>query len=77
MNAWIVTAQDAPASAMARGLEQAGWSCTRFEDAEAMAQLAASEPPDAFLVLEPCPPWGAAGLLSRLGPRTTMRSRPV
>jgi two-component system, cell cycle response regulator len=67
MNLWLVTAQDAPGSALARGLEEAGWSCTRFGDGEALEQAAGGgEPPDAFVVVEPCPPWGATGLVSRL-----------
>jgi two-component system cell cycle response regulator len=66
MNLWLVTAQDAPGSALARGLEEAGWVCTFFADGEAADRAASAESPDAFLVVEPCPPWGAAGLLSRL-----------
>ena len=66
MNLWLVTAQDAPASALARELEEAGWACTRFADGEAVEAAAGSEAPDAFVVVEPCRPWGAAGLLSRL-----------
>ena len=77
MNVWIVTAQDAPASAIARGLEQAGWVCTRFRDGEAVEQAAATEPPDGFVVLDPCPPWGVAGLLSRLRAKDTEVGRPV
>jgi two-component system, cell cycle response regulator len=77
MNVWIATAQDAPASAIARGLEQAGWACTHFKDGEAVAQAAATGPPDAFVVLDPCPPWGAAGLLSRLRAKDREVGRPV
>ncbi len=66
MNLWLVTAQDAPWSALVRGLEEAGWTVTRHDDGEAMEQAAVTEPPDAFLVVEPCPPWGATTLLSRL-----------
>lgn len=77
MNVWIVTAQDAPASAIARGLEQAGWGCTRFQEGEAVLQAAATEPPDGFVVLDPCPPWGAAGLLSRLRAKDGEVGRPV
>jgi diguanylate cyclase (GGDEF)-like protein len=66
MNLWLVTTQDAPGSALARGLEEAGWSCSRFEDGEALEQATAGGAPDAFVVVEPCPPWGAAGLVSRL-----------
>lgn len=66
MNLWLVTAQDAPGSALVRGLEDAGWSCTRFADGEGVEQAAAGDVPDAFLILEPCAPWGATGLLSRL-----------
>ncbi|MGZ6069776.1 MAG: GGDEF domain-containing response regulator [Myxococcaceae bacterium] len=77
MNVWIVTAQDAPASAIARGLEEAGWVCTHFRDGEAVAQAAATEPPDGIVVLDPCPPWGAAGLLSRLRAKDTEVGRPV
>ena len=66
MNLWLVTAQDPPGGALVRGLEDAGWSCTRFADGEAVEQAAGSDVPDAFVILEPCAPWGAAGLLSRL-----------
>lgn len=66
MNLWLVTAQDPPEGALVRGLEAAGWSCTRFADGEAVERAAGSDAPDAFLILEPCAPWGAAGLLSRL-----------
>jgi two-component system cell cycle response regulator len=66
MNLWLVTAQDAPASALVGGLEDAGWACTRFEDGEAVSTAAETDAPDALLVVEPCPPWGATGLLSRL-----------
>jgi diguanylate cyclase (GGDEF)-like protein len=66
MNLWLVTAQDAPGSALERGLEEAGWSCTRFEDGEALEATTGGEAPDAFVVVEPCPPWGATGLVSRL-----------
>ena len=72
MNLWLVTAKDAQGSALARGLEEAGWSCTRFADGEAVEQAAGGEPPDAFVVVEPCPPWGATGLVSRL--RSTLDS---
>lgn len=77
MNVWIVTAQDAPASAIARGLEEAGWACTRFRDAEAVEAAAATEPPDGLVLLEPCPPWGVAGLLSRLRSKESEAARPV
>ena len=40
MNLWLVTAQDPPGGALVRGLEDAGWSCTRFADGEAV-ELAA------------------------------------
>jgi len=66
MNLWLVTAQDAPASALVGGLEGAGWACTRFGDGESVVKAAESDAPDAFLVVDPCPPWGATGLLSRL-----------
>lgn len=66
MNLWLVTAQDAPASGLVGGLEGAGWACTRFADGEAVVKAAETGAPDAFLVVEPCPPWSAAGLLSRL-----------
>jgi len=66
MNLWLVTAQDASASALVGGLEDAGWSCTHFGDAESVEKAAESDVPDAFLVVEPCAPWGASGLLSRL-----------
>ena len=66
MNLWLVTAQDAPGSALARGLGDAGWTCTRFSDGESVEEAAGPDAPDAFVVVEPCPPWGAAGLLSRL-----------
>src|SRR5512144_612107 len=66
MNLWLVTAQDAPGSALARGLGDAGWTCTRFSDGESVEEAAGADAPDAFVVVEPCPPWGAAGLLSRL-----------
>jgi len=75
MNLWLVTAQDAPGSALARGLEQAGWSCTRFPDGEAME--GADGKPDAVVLVEPCPPWGAAGLLSRVRATEPNGSRPV
>ncbi len=76
MNLWLVTTQDAPVSALARGLEEAGWALTRFEDGEAVDRAASLESPDAFLVVEPCPPWGAAGLLSRVRAKTDA-GRPV
>jgi len=66
MNLWLVTAQDPPGGALVRGLEDAGWGCTRFADGEAVEQAVGSDVPDAFVILEPCAPWGAAGLLSRL-----------
>ena len=66
MNLWLVTAQDASASALVGGLEDAGWSCTHFGDTESVEKAAESDVPDAFLVVEPCAPWGASGLLSRL-----------
>jgi two-component system, cell cycle response regulator len=66
MNLWLVTAQDAPASALVDDLEDAGWSCTHFGDGESVEKAAASDAPDAFVVVEPCAPWGASGLLSRL-----------
>ena len=72
MNLWLVTAKDAPGSALARGLEEAGWSCTCFADGEAVEQATDGEAPDAFVVVEPCPPWGATGLVSRL--RSTLDS---
>jgi diguanylate cyclase (GGDEF)-like protein len=76
MNLWLVTAQDAPGSALARGLEESGWSCTRFTDGEAVEQATGGEAPDAFVIIEPCPPWGASGLVSRL--RSTLDSdRPL
>ncbi|HSP19823.1 MAG TPA: hypothetical protein VLQ79_09920, partial [Myxococcaceae bacterium] len=77
MNVWIVTAEDAPANVIARGLEHAGWACRRFEDAEAADQAARTEPPDAYVVLDPCPPWGVAGLLSRLRESDAEAGRPV
>ena len=77
MNVWIVSAQDAPASAIAGALDQAGWVCTRFEDAEAVERAAATEPPDAYVLLDPCPPWGVAGLLSRLRAKENEAGRPV
>jgi two-component system, cell cycle response regulator len=77
MNAWVVSAQDAPASALTHALEQAGWTWTRFQDGEAAAEASASEPPDAVVVVEPCPPWGAAGLLSRLRSKANDTARPV
>jgi two-component system NtrC family sensor kinase len=76
MNLWLVTAQDAPGSALARGLQEAGWTCTGFADGEAVDRAASVESPDAFLVVEPCPPWGAEGLLSRLQAKTDA-GRPV
>src|SRR5262249_21547861 len=66
MNLWLVTAQGAPGSARVRGLEGAGWRCTRLADGEAVEQGAAGDAADAFLILEPCAPWGATGLVSRL-----------
>ena len=75
MNLWLVTAQDAPGSALARGLEQAGWSCTRFADGEAL--IGADGKPDAVVLVEPCPPWGAAGLLSRIRATEQDGGRPV
>jgi two-component system, cell cycle response regulator len=66
MNLWLVTAQDAQASALVHGLEEAGWICTRFGEGEAVEHAAQSDTPDAFLLVEPCAPWGAGGLLSRL-----------
>jgi two-component system, cell cycle response regulator len=66
MNLWLVSAQDASGSALVRGLEDAGWSCTHFGDGEAVERAAQSDVPDAFLILEPCEPWGATGMLSRL-----------
>jgi len=76
MNLWLVTAQDAPGSALIHGLEEAGWTCTCFADGEAVDRAAGAESPDAFLVIEPCPPWGAAGLLSRIRVKTEA-ARPV
>ena len=66
MNLWLVTAQDAPWSALVRGLEEAGWAVSRHADGEALEQAAAMDPPDVFLVVEPGAPWGAPQLLSRL-----------
>jgi diguanylate cyclase (GGDEF)-like protein len=66
MNLWLVTAQDAQASALVHLLEEAGWICTRFGEGEAVEHAAQSDTPDAFLLVEPCAPWGAGGLLSRL-----------
>ncbi|HVP61416.1 MAG TPA: diguanylate cyclase [Myxococcaceae bacterium] len=76
MNLWLVTAQDAPGGALARGLEEGGWALTRFADGEAVEHAAGGESPDAFVVVEPCHPWGAAGLLSRLRAKTDP-GRPV
>ncbi len=77
MNLWLVTAQDAQGSLLVRGLEQAGWSCTCFAEGEAAEDAAQREAPDAFLIVEPCAPWGAAGLLSRLRAATPDAERPV
>ena len=66
MNLWLVTAQDAPGSALARGLEDAGWTVTRFAEGEAVEEAAGAGAPDAFVVIEPSRPWGAPGLVSRL-----------
>jgi diguanylate cyclase (GGDEF)-like protein len=77
MNLWLVTAQDAQGSLLVRGLEQAGWSCTCFAEGEAAEHAAQAETPDAFLIIEPCAPWGAAGLLSRLRSTTPDAERPV
>jgi diguanylate cyclase (GGDEF)-like protein len=76
MNLWLVTAQDAQRSELVRGLEEAGWSCTCFAEGEAVEQAAESAPPDAYLIAEPCAPWGAGGLLSRLR-ATSDAERPV
>jgi diguanylate cyclase (GGDEF)-like protein len=75
MNLWLVTAQDAPGSALARGLEQAGWHCTQLPDGEAVEE--ANGTPDAIVVVEPCPPRGASWLLSRLRASEPDGSRPV
>ncbi|HEY1335206.1 MAG TPA: diguanylate cyclase [Myxococcaceae bacterium] len=77
MNLWLVTAQDAQESLLVRGLEKAGWSCTCFAEGEAAEHAAQTETPDAFLIVEPCAPWGAAGLLSRLRSATPDAERPV
>lgn len=77
MNLWLVTAQDAPGSALAAGLEQAGWTCTRLQDGEAVDRASTADEPDALVVLEPCPPWGVAGLLSRLRAKERDAGRPV
>jgi len=66
MDLWLVTTQDAPGSALARGFDEEGWTCTCFEDGEAVDRAVGLEPPQAFVIVEPCPPWGAAGLLSRI-----------
>jgi diguanylate cyclase (GGDEF)-like protein len=76
MNLWLVSAQDAPGSALVRGLEQAGWVCTSISDSERVETAPLAEWPDAFVVREPCPPWGASGLVSRLRAKDD-RSRPV
>jgi diguanylate cyclase (GGDEF)-like protein len=76
MNLWLVTAQDAQRSELVRGLEEAGWSCTCFAEGEAVELAAESETPDAYLIAEPCAPWGAGGLLSRLR-ATSEAERPV
>ena len=76
MNLWLVTAQDGTASTLARGLEEAGWSCTRFAEGSAV-DAAEGELPDALVLVEPCPPWGAAGLLSRLRAKEQNGNRPV
>jgi diguanylate cyclase (GGDEF)-like protein len=76
MNLWLVTAQDAQRSELVRGLEEAGWSCTCFAEGEALEHAAENETPDAYLIVEPCTPWGAGGLLSRLR-ATSEAERPV
>ena len=77
MKLWLVTAQDAQESLLVQGLEQAGWSCTCFAGGEAAEDAAQAETPDAFLIVEPCAPWGAAGLLSRLRSTSPDAERPV
>jgi len=77
MDLWLVTAQDAQGSLLVRGLEKAGWSCICFAEGEAVEHAAQTDSPDAFLIIEPCAPWGAAGLLSRLRSTTPDAERPV
>ncbi len=77
MNVWVVSTQDAAADPLARALEEAGWSCRRLEDGEAVDRGSEKEPPDAYVVLEPCPPWGAAGLLSRIRAKEHDAGRPL
>jgi len=76
MNLWLLTAHDSPGAALAAGLEGAGWTCSRLDDGEAVERTRLDEWPDAFVVVEPCRPWGSTGLLSRLRARDD-RDRPV
>jgi len=77
MDLWLVTSQDAARTPLAGGLEQAGWRVTHFADGEAVEKVLEGEAPDAVLLVEPCPPWGAGGLLSRIRATEQLAHAPV
>jgi len=77
LNLWLVSGQDGPATVLARGLAQAGWDCTRFVEGDAVERALEAGSPDAFVLLHPCPPWGTAGLVSRVRGNEHDENRPL
>ena len=70
MNLWLVTAQDAQASALVRGWRRRAGRAPASVRARRWSTPRRATPPTPSCWSSRAPPWGAAGLLSRL------RSRP-